>query len=552
MEYTREYVREKLSMGLSRQNVLASFQVSPSSRLFEEGLKSDDSLVNSIIQWMLHAEEQSQVLQWLCKTFRLVVALRSGKRRASRQNEHGETAKRPKSEVQSEHGCSRDKEIPVPLAKHNGSLTAEGVLADLCRLHSARGAHRQVELHARTPSMKDLLGADMIIVLGCRHAELEACAELHGLHVAYFPSLESFSDLVGHYKSISVLDPPDVDALMLAETSIEVRRAIECRAELDFRGTHGRTPLHAAAANGSLEVTHSLLDLGASWAKVDDRGHTAAELALACGHREVFDLLVSFAGDEELDQCQGGNRCLGAPTDFLSRPVKYEDGLLLAWDGSPVMMGWEAPLMRASAEKLNPEGKHVLNVGFGMGLIDSALEAFRPAHHTIVEAHPDVLQEMRARGWYAKSQTTIREGRWEDVQLERFDAIFYDTYAESYEDRRAFHQRLPELLRPGGRYSYFNGGHSHNIFWHAVSCYMAMVELQQLGIALEFTRMTAESNWAEFSGWYWQFPFYLLPLARHLDPSEARQDGTDLAHRIPLEPADAKFSSLIHTCSGSA
>lgn len=40
----------------------------------------------------------------------------------------------------------------------------------------------------------------------------------------------------------------------------------------------------------------------------------------------------------------------------------------------------------------------MLNVGFGMGMIDTALQARRPATHTIIEAHPDVLQKMKDAG----------------------------------------------------------------------------------------------------------------------------------------------------------
>lgn len=53
-------------------------------------------------------------------------------------------------------------------------------------------------------------------------------------------------------------------------------------------------------------------------------------------------------------------------------------------------MGWEAPIMEKTAKILCPkEGLSVLNIGFGLGLMDEALQKYKPAHHTIVEAHPD-------------------------------------------------------------------------------------------------------------------------------------------------------------------
>lgn len=39
-------------------------------------------------------------------------------------------------------------------------------------------------------------------------------------------------------------------------------------------------------------------------------------------------------------------------------------------------------------------GGVVLNVGFGLGLVDSAIQTHNPRSHTIVEAHPDVLRKV--------------------------------------------------------------------------------------------------------------------------------------------------------------
>lgn len=47
------------------------------------------------------------------------------------------------------------------------------------------------------------------------------------------------------------------------------------------------------------------------------------------------------------------------------------------------MMAWETPLMQAHAAAMQCTGKDVLNVGFGMGIIDEAIQQLRPATHTI-------------------------------------------------------------------------------------------------------------------------------------------------------------------------
>ena len=52
---------------------------------------------------------------------------------------------------------------------------------------------------------------------------------------------------------------------------------------------------------------------------------------------------------------------------------------------------------------------------------------------------------------------------------ERFDAIFFDTFAESYTDLRAFMALLPRLLRRlSGVFSFFNGLAPQRLFFHAV------------------------------------------------------------------------------------
>jgi hypothetical protein len=40
-----------------------------------------------------------------------------------------------------------------------------------------------------------------------------------------------------------------------------------------------------------------------------------------------------------------------------------------------------------------PAGRAVLNIGFGMGIVDGALQRRRPGRHVIVEAHPAVIKK---------------------------------------------------------------------------------------------------------------------------------------------------------------
>jgi type IV protein arginine methyltransferase len=96
---------------------------------------------------------------------------------------------------------------------------------------------------------------------------------------------------------------------------------------------------------------------------------------------------------------------------YLASQLKYDDsiGALLDSHGAPVMMDWEREIMRASADVLLPKvGKgRVLNIGFGMGIIDGYLQDRNPESHVIVEAHPAVVQKMKDLKWDQKKGVEV-------------------------------------------------------------------------------------------------------------------------------------------------
>ena len=70
--------------------------------------------------------------------------------------------------------------------------------------------------------------------------------------------------------------------------------------------------------------------------------------------------------------------------DYLQRTLRYNDNnsALLDDENDAVMMEWERPLMNAHASIItsnSQKGKVVLNVGFGMGIIDTALQELEPS-----------------------------------------------------------------------------------------------------------------------------------------------------------------------------
>jgi protein arginine N-methyltransferase 2 len=256
----------------------------------------------------------------------------------------------------------------------------------------------------------------------------------------------------------------------------------------------GRSALMIAADGGHAAVVQQLLEAGAPWNALDRRGYCAGNYALEANHQPLVDLLVDAAVRAEL--LLGASERRTAATakaaaaaeneseEYLSRGVRYEGERLLDAADDAVMMEWERPLMEEHARRLCASGGDVMNVGFGMGIVDGAIAAFAPRSHTIVEAHPQVFAALTRDGWPTRPGVCACNGRWQEVvpQLiakgRRFDGIFYDTYGEHDADMAEFHAHLPALLRPGGVYSFFNGMCPNNVFFQGVACQVVELELQ--------------------------------------------------------------------------
>lgn len=100
--------------------------------------------------------------------------------------------------------------------------------------------------------------------------------------------------------------------------------------------------------------------------------------------------------------------------------------------------------------------------------------------------------------------------------LGRFDGIFFDTYAEYYPDIMGFHALLPQLLRGGGLYSFFNGFAPENPFFHAVYCQIIQLEMARLGLETHFVGLALDTSnkekWAGVQHRYWWNDTYFLPV----------------------------------------
>lgn len=181
--------------------------------------------------------------------------------------------------------------------------------------------------------------------------------------------------------------------------------------------------------------------------------------------------------------------------------------------------------MERTAEVLcadQPEGFSVLNVGFGLGIIDTFLQSYKPGRHVIIEPHPDVLAYMRAHGWDKKPGVEIWDRRWQDClsdpALGDFDAVYTDTYSEDYAALRDFFEELPNVLAgPAARFSFFHGLAGTNAFLYDVYTRVAEVDLRGIGLLTEWEDVrpqTTEATWKGTLRAYWSLDTFRIPLSK--------------------------------------
>ncbi|KAI3688938.1 hypothetical protein L2E82_46884 [Cichorium intybus] len=310
----------------------------------------------------------------------------------------------------------------------------------------------------------------------------------------------------------------------------KVQTLIASGADVSYFDEDGFTPLMLAAKHGHADVVKALLDAGAPWNELSPSNLSAGDFAMDAGHQDAFDILLNTGIQAELilgTIARRETKIGDLDGDYLEDRVSFSEDKLMDANSKAVMMAWEKPLMEAHAKAICSRGGHILNIGFGMGLVDTAIQQYKPVTHTIVEAHPEVYERMRLSGWTEKENVKVVFGRWQDVvhQLESYDGIFFDTYGEYYEDLREFHQHLPSLLKPGGIYSFFNGLCGGNAFFHVVYCQLVSLELESLGystqlIPLPVKDCLGEEVWEGVKHKYWQLDTYYLPVCEYSEESE--------------------------------
>lgn len=219
---------------------------------------------------------------------------------------------------------------------------------------------------------------------------------------------------------------------------------------------------------------------------------------------------------------------------FLKTKLKYENGALVTSDrGDGVMMQWEDELMKMGRDSLfksieDPADVNVLNIGFGMGIIDTLIQEKKPTRHYICEAHPDVLKKMEEDGWMDKENVTVLKGKWQETLpplLTKgvfFDGIYYDTYSEHYDDMLELYDLLVGLLKLTGTFSFFNGLGADRLVCYEVYKKVVELDLMNYGLSVKYLEKTPPANvlkpdteegsvWKDIKRAYWTCPTYYHP-----------------------------------------
>ncbi|KAF3016196.1 Arginine N-methyltransferase 2 [Neopestalotiopsis sp. 37M] len=227
--------------------------------------------------------------------------------------------------------------------------------------------------------------------------------------------------------------------------------------------------------------------------------------------------------------------------EYLRSNLTYTDGKLVDSSLNGVMMAWETEIMKASVEALlpgSPAGKKILNIGFGMGIIDTMFAETRPSKHHIIEAHPEVMTYIKGpdckfgQAWEASGPSEgafkVHEGRWQDVVTklmesgETYDAIYFDTFGEDYAQlRNFFTESVPGILEEDGRFGFFNGlGADRQVCYDVYTKVVEMhlsdagmdVEWQEMDVDMKTLGEEGKGDWEGVKRRYWTLSTYRLPV----------------------------------------
>lgn len=215
---------------------------------------------------------------------------------------------------------------------------------------------------------------------------------------------------------------------------------------------------------------------------------------------------------------------------YLESPLTVDPERILNTAQNGVMMAWETSIMQHTAALLAPKpGLRILNIGHGMGIIDTFFQQKSPTEHHIIEAHPSILAHMEEEQWHEKLGVIIHAQRWQEAVPKlvaegvAFDAIYFDTFAEDYRALRDFFSDwVLGLLDDGGRWGFFNGLGADRQICYDVYGKVVEMDLFEAGFdteweTLQVPDMESLKEWQGVRRRYWALSEYRLPICRFLN-----------------------------------
>lgn len=346
--------------------------------------------------------------------------------------------------------------------------------------------------------------------------------------------------------------------------------------------------LHFAVNGQHAEIVKLLLKRGGIWNAIDELGFTPADYAWSLNNEEIYWILFEEGVRQTLvlnlldrkSLAQSASRDPGANTKgedgqdgvqvddngesstlklqvtessgevsaqndrFLeSRLTFVKDGegkmRCMDKDGGLVMAAWETDVMERTARLLCIDQKtgkpikdlKILNVGFGLGIVDEFFQQYKPSKHVIVEAHPDAIAFARQNGWHERPGVELIHAKWEDAldQLsngELFDVIYWDTYAQGYGQLRDFFEEVPYLLdesNPNAQFSFFHGLAGTNRFLYDVYTRVSELDLREMGLDTQWYDIrpnTTSETWNGILRKYWDLDVLRIPISRRIQDKE--------------------------------
>jgi len=139
----------------------------------------------------------------------------------------------------------------------------------------------------------------------------------------------------------------------------------------------------------------------------------------------------------------------------------FKSDCIVADNGKNVMMDWEHPIMKETANYICQDGGDILELGYGMGISANYIQSHNINSHTIVECHPQILENLY--NWAKnKNNVIIIEGDWWKTRrhLKKYDGIFHDTWGGDELSKIGY--ILPFIGKDNMKFSYF-GNYSKDI-----------------------------------------------------------------------------------------